>query len=293
MTQLLISNPGAVHLETGERDIVLSGSRPKVAINQITRDGGFDSIVDDLSSLPGEYSLITVERQSDTVVRAYRGISSSFDIYYSCTPDDTVVVGDHFRDVLSTIPIDERTVSDSVAGDQILFGTRPSGSYVNEINRLGHGERLNWLVGEQPEVTQIQQLSQPESLTRSIAQQRLDTSLKTVIQDDNRRKSTATMLSGGVDSTLLHTYANTTNSVSGAINSPKYNSEIEYAHQASDLLNSNHDLLEFDESEFVKLVETATEATGHPLLHLQTTHVFTPIEFLAEPLRRLKTAPSI
>ena len=134
--RILRSTNVSRHVQTSNRDWIVYGTRPDIATQLITEKPGLTGVLTEISSLPGEYSIITVESGASRTIQAYRGITSSFDIFYCRRPDGQIVVGDHFRNVLSELPVNDRTVPPSVATDQLLFGTRPQDTYVKEVDRL-------------------------------------------------------------------------------------------------------------------------------------------------------------
>ncbi|MDB2253530.1 asparagine synthase C-terminal domain-containing protein [Halorubrum ezzemoulense] len=271
-TRVFITNPSATHLEDGDVDWIIAGTRPDIAVNRIDSYRSFSVGKDTITSLPGEYSILRIDNSLEkTAINAHRGITSSFDWYFTLT-DRGPVIGDHFREVLAEVPVEERTVAESVGSDQLLLGTRPSKTYVEEVERLGHGESLSWEVNsdDQPEVNLTEGLSTNNHLSPSKAKQKLDSYFSSSLVPDEY-DGPATMLSGGVDSTLMQSYLQSPPTVSAAYDSPEFEYEVEYALEASDLLNSEHQLLRFDESDFLSAVEKTTDATGHPLQHLQTT----------------------
>ena len=275
---MLVSESAGHYVETDSAQWVLYGSNVKTIARRIDSDSRFETIIRLLSAQPGEHSLIGVDTDHDPTVHAYRGIASSFDVYYCKRPSDgTMIVGDHFRNVLSELSVDERIVPESVAGDHLLFGTRPRDTYVEAIDRLGHGESLTWPVDSEPNTELVETLSATERITPSEAKRRLDTHFADRLSTAAFDGPVATMLSGGVDSTLLHSYLDTDVSVSAAFDSPEFANEVAYAERASEVLGSDHELVAFDERTFRDRVEATTLATGHPLQHLQTTLVHAAI----------------
>lgn len=269
--RVLLSNPSLARVETGDADWFVAGTRPRQVAEGIGDRRSFGSVVETVQSLPGEYSLVSVERDPETTIRAYRGITSSFDVFYTTRPGDgTRVVGDHFRDVLSERPVGERTVPRSAGADHLLFGTRPFGSYVAEVGRLGHGEVLAWPAGEDPERRVVESLSVDRTITPRRAERRLDGYLSETL-DAAAYERPMTMLSGGIDSTLIQSYLGEPSTASGAFDSSEFRFEVEYARRASEIVGSDHDVHYVAEEDCLDHVEAATAATGHPLQHLQTT----------------------
>jgi asparagine synthetase B (glutamine-hydrolysing) len=268
--KLLVSNPAARHVETAAGDWIVSGFDPTAVTASLDDTTSLDDVVERIRSLPGEYSVVFVDTRTPRV-EAFRSITSAFDVFYCERPTDgAMVVGDHFRDVLAELPVANRTVASSVPVEQLLLGGVPNASYVEEIGRLGHGERLDWTADAPPETTLVDRLSVDERIERSTAKRRLDRQLRAALGGDRFGEPVVTMLSGGVDSTLLHTYLDTEATVSAAFDSPEFEFEVDYARAASELLGSTHELLSFEERAYREYLESAIDAVGHPLLLPQT-----------------------
>lgn len=269
--RIYITNPNASHIEIENTEWIISGSRPKVAANQINPNESFNSIIDSITGLAGEYSVLQLDNSGRKTINAHRGITSSFDWFYTQI-EDKVIISDHFREALLDLPVNERTVAESVDGDQLLLGTRPSSTYIQEVSRLDHGQTLSWDLNHEdgPDVQITESISTNNRISPKRCKKRLNAYFNSVLDADLYEKP-ATMLSGGVDSTLLQTYLQSPPTISASFDSPEFQFEVDYALEASELLNSDHDILRFDESEFLTAVEETTDATGHPLQHLQTT----------------------
>jgi len=264
--RILISNPNYQKVDFGDWDVYIFGTRPKMAADRICELTLIDDVITKLMYLPGEYSCIMTDGDS---VTAFRGITSSYDIYYTKKSKGDLIIGDHFRDILSNIPVEDRTLIDSIGQIQLLLGTSPYRPYVLEVEKVNHGERVHWSDNGGFSTMIETDLSCNKSIGRKIAKERVNSYLNDVCSSRDSGNA-ATMLSGGVDSTLIHSYLQKSGAVGGIIHSPKYHEEMEYAKQASDLLDVELQWAEFEESDYVSLVENAIDATGHPLLHPQT-----------------------
>lgn len=264
--KILIANPAALHVTTGTEDWIVAGSAPQQIADELPETDSFADAVERATSCGGECTIVRVDPSSDTPVCAFRSITSSFDLFYCRREDGTMLVGDHFRDVLSQLPVAERRVPAAVPVDQLLLGTRPTQTYVEAIDRLGHGERLDWAADGTPTTRLVETIQVGERIDPSTAIQRLDSLLRDSVDRRSLGDNAVTMLSGGVDSTLLHTYAATERSVSWAVDSPEFNFEVEYAKEASTLLGSTHEMLAYDEQSYLSLLERAIDAAGIPLL---------------------------
>jgi len=265
--RVLQANPAVASVSTPTRDWLVAGSRPERLADRLDESTSFEDAIERVRSRPGEYTIICVRADAPKRVQAFRSLTSTYDLFYARRPQDgVIVVGDHFRDVLAELPVEHRTVHPSVAVDQLLFGTRPTGSYVETVGRLGHGERLDWAVDGSPRTTLVEWLRVDETADPATTQHRLDDYLESTIGGAVVDGGSATMLSGGVDSTLLHSYVETDATVSAGFDSPEFDFEVEYAREASELLDSSHEHLTFPERDYRAHLEAAIDATGLPLL---------------------------
>ena len=258
-----IVDPRAVHVETADTDWIVTGLRPDRVARTIDVKTRFDDVIQCIRRQPGEFTVVAVD---DDTVRAFRGLTSTYDVFLTRRPsDDAIVVGDHFGKVLAELPLQARTVPEGTGVDHLLFGCRPNDTYVEEVDRLGHGQRIVWPRRGDPEISLVDTLSDSDRIEPSRAISRLDGYLDdaTAFEDEG---SVGTMLSGGVDSVLLHTYLATDESTNAVIDSPEFAFEDEYARKASELLGSDHTRIAMTEANYLDHLEATVDATAHPLL---------------------------
>lgn len=276
MFSLYITNPGAETVEAEDTTWVIMGDGGDTISEPITEDTEFSAVVAQVQQEPGEHSVIAVRRDAGTPqVHAYRGVTSSHEVFFHETPAGDAVVTDHFRNSLAHLPPDARSVPKQAVVDHLLYRARPQGTYVEEISRLGHGERLDWSIGASPTTECVAQLTSPQPIeTTERAVAAIDNALQSVIDPVADAGGVATMLSGGVDSTLLHTYLpSETPTVSAAFESPEFEFEVEYAETASDHLGTNHQIVQAPETEYLERLEQTMDAICLPPHHLQTVHM--------------------
>lgn len=236
--------------------------------------GSFADVVDDLRSTTGEFNLLRVKNDHVRRVDAYRDVTSSYELYTTVSSNGEVVITDTFRDAVACLDVPDRTVSESALADHYLFRTTlGTNTYIDEIDRLGHGQRLEWHPEtDRKTVMQCRRLSVPPETnsTRDTLSQ-INTTLQTIYDRIQDRSKTpfVTMLSGGIDSTLLQTYSPTAESMSVNVTAPEFESEVEYAVRASELTDSSHTLVELDESSFLDALIATTETLAKPPHHLQ------------------------
>lgn len=267
--RLLASNPDAEFVDAGSA-VWLVTAVPDPGVRAAIESGAtFEDVRERLVESGGEFSVVRVSTADGTTVRAHRGVTSGYDVFFLRTPTGEVVVTDCFRDALAHLPAAERTVTRGIVADHLLYRTTPEGTYVAEVDRLGHGETLRWDPPAAPEREVTESLSAPRRLDAEGGVRALDAALDRVTSYAST-EGLVTMLSGGVDSTLLHTYLpGGTPSASAAFETPEFEFEVEYAMRASSLLGTDHELVTALEREFPEHLEAAIDAVGMPPHQLQ------------------------
>lgn len=198
-------------------------------------------------------------------VAAYRSPAASRELYHLTTPDGTTLLTDHFRTALAALSVDDRTPSGRTIADHLLFRSPiPPGSFVEEVGSVGHGSWVEWTDDGPPETTQPDRFhveaSTPPRQAAAAVDDAIAESVAPVAGDD-----AVNLLSGGVDSTLLHTYLDDgTSAVSGGIDSHEYAFEMEYAADAAELLGVPYDRIVIEEESLLDHVERGIEALGSP-----------------------------
>lgn len=205
-------------------------------------------------------------------VRAFRAATSGYDLFFVRT-NDGLLLTDQFASALATVPPGRRQVSLESLADHLLFRTVPGArTYVRSVERLGHGEEIVWRPGSREVFRRIRRkLAGDDSLRVGEALEVLDSVLGAVITPLARLRDIENMLSGGIDSTLVHTYLGSSiPSVSAALTSPEFRFEVDYALEASRILDTGHRLVPLDEEDYLTELERTVAAMGLPPHHLQT-----------------------
>ncbi|WP_222916673.1 asparagine synthase-related protein [Natrinema sp. SYSU A 869] len=271
MATVLLANPNAAIVTSNERRWILSGTHQRELRAAIERGADVQDVKALHDSLPGEGTFVVLsERADEPTVRAHRGITSAYEVFYCLDSSGEPVLTDLFRNALARLEPGDRTVPDRAKADHLLYRTTPIDSYVERIHRLGHGETLSWTPGETTPRTELTETLEPESdLSPASAHDRLDEVLSAIcapIADDS-----SLMLSGGVDSTVLEPYlTNPTESVTASFDTPELEFEREYADRANDLVETDREVVEMTESNYLERLEAAVDALGMPPHQLQT-----------------------
>lgn len=223
----------------------------------------------------GDVCIIRLEFADERVTRiaAWRGITAGYDLFYHCTADGRAVLADHFRNILSALPVSERATDDDAICDHFLFRTMLGGNtHCRAVKRLGRGERLE--VDRREPGVRTDRFDHAGGILKAGGIEdyldRVDEALESVIARAGKAPRVAALFSGGIDSTLIHTYLpSTVPALYHELPSHEAGFEAEYAQRAADLLKipfERHSLAQYD---FLALLENAVDATALPPPHLQ------------------------
>ncbi|QCW03226.1 asparagine synthase-related protein [Natrinema pallidum] len=271
MATVLLANPNAEVVTRDERRWIIAGTHRRELRTAIERGAPFAAVKALHDSLPGEGTVVVLsERAAEPTVQAHRGITSAYEVFYCLDSSGEPVVTDLFRNALARLEPADRTVPDRATAAHLLYRTTPIDTYVERIHRLGHGETLTWTPGETTPRTELTETLTPESgLAPESAHERLDEVLAAVCAPVADEASL--MLSGGVDSTVLAPYlTNPTESVTASFDTPELAFEREYADRANELVETDREVVEMAESNYLERLEAAVDALGLPPHQLQT-----------------------
>jgi len=173
--------------------------------------------------------------------------------------------------------LDRVELNEDVVPMHFLFRSIPGGlTYYRHISRLLPGQFIRWVDG------QVREQSISEMDTTSILNGNDTGSTNTIssalnevvgdcyIQTNASGESVATLLSGGVDSTLIQYFANLHDnndehhSFSYAVNSTDFQREIQYAQKASNLLRTNHTFVPLNPEDFPGLLTRTVDILAQP-----------------------------
>jgi asparagine synthetase B (glutamine-hydrolysing) len=258
--ELLVANPIARISE--------AGGVIRVSTDPEGRSGGVETAFRDGTSIEVE-----ADDQGAVRLRAVRGIATSDELFYLVRRNGDFILTDNFRAALARLPLEERSVSDISIADHLLFRTTPgTNTYVSAVRRLGHGEELRYdRAGgiSRESVAKLSAQSAATDLTEQL--ERIDDALNSVLTRLTGTPDLVNLLSGGIDSTLIHTYLGSeTPSVSVRIGSPEFAFEVAYAEHASRILGTTHSFLEVNEADYFQRLEQCIDNLALPPHHLQT-----------------------
>ncbi|MXV38998.1 hypothetical protein GO491_09990 [Flavobacteriaceae bacterium Ap0902] len=224
-------------------------------------------IIRKISLIFGEFSLIRISFHEGIPkkISAFRSITSSFELFYCL--NDTLYISNSFKNILSKKDISEREVSENALIDLFLYQRNFSQeTYLKNVFRLGHGEYISYM--NKTDIIKKQQIEKLEldsvfnlSKESSVL---LDNLLETISTQLNNNHNAINTLSGGVDSSLIQSYLDNNKSISIAYDSPEFKNEIEYAKNASKLINTEHEFINLKEKDYLTNLIEASIILGQP-----------------------------
>lgn len=224
-----------------ESMIALSADKAKIRrlSDEYPKQGFSDSIKSMVFDDETEITIINVNFSSHEVY-AFRSVTSHYELFYYIH-NNQLIITDHMINMLSYIPVSERSVDLDGVCDTFLYqhnyGTHTS---VKDVWRLSLGEELCFSDGKaSTKIVQKLELNKyPEFSERNgsdVLADLLSESVRTMEHEDSLNT-----LSGGVDSSLTQFYMKNKNSVSSCYDYEGFQCERLYAEEAAKLLGSKH-----------------------------------------------------
>ena len=270
--RIVTGNPDTLVLHERHQTIVANGLTPREEAE--LRRLAADIKLEDLKTLvrnAHEATILWVQKDERTVL-ALRGWASNYELLWRSTSSELVVT-DSWRNMIALLPMAVRALADTALVDHLLFGAASGAeSYLLDVKRLGHGSCLYWRNGE----SKIHVFDRPEvepslSTDRDGCWGKVAHSLREVAQSYTALDGITNTLSGGVDSTLVHTYLGTrVPSVSAGIDSPEFAFETSYATDASRILGTSHHTYWIKEASYPDQLRETIRDAGLPPHLFQT-----------------------
>lgn len=202
----------------------------------------------------------------DPRVLAFKSVICSRDLYWISDGKGGFILSDRLADLVGELPAHARRLTDRRAV-HFLLGCNIRGDWtlLEDINRVGHGEMILFTPGEgEPERRRIQRFSWNSTVEdEEEALGVLEQALETVSLLIARRKNSALMFSGGVDSTLLWSFLRIP-VLTGFVDTDP--SERDAAVKAAARHGMEHGLVEFRESEFLGDLRKVVADAGMPFI---------------------------
>lgn len=198
------------------------------------------------------------------IVRAFRSITSHYEIFYYQQSRGGVILSDHMANMLSHIPSDERSVSIEGVCDSILYQyAAGKDTFVKNVYRLGYGETLEAGKGRvDTTLTQKLQISRYD-LSGMDGSDVLEQSMREAC-GKMRKADSVNTLSGGVDSTLTQIVMGNPKSYSGCYSTEKFLHEKQYALESARMLGTDHTVCDIDMGDYMDILGRVAVSFGLP-----------------------------
>ena len=266
--EMSFTDPDAVRIDTPSGVWFLLGARniEQSSIDSLTTTGE----AEDFCRRNRGALVVFVETHGSNAVMLcmWRGLFSTYELFFSQRPSGDVIVSDHFRNVLAALPVADRLPSEHGLVAHYLT-RKPYGTttYSASVTRLPQAEsvRIDLTTGSTDlsmfdEITADADKRPSEEYVKAI-----DGALGESFANIPQEGGTAMMFSGGVDSTLLMTYApKTTVAITFVPDTPEFQAETAYARSAISLLGGELHEVPTPEARFVEMLEAVTDALGTP-----------------------------
>jgi asparagine synthetase B (glutamine-hydrolysing) len=230
----------------------------------------------DNSAFSGNALVVGISK-TEPVFSAFKTLMAMPQLYYAVS-DDGILCSDVLRCIVRSIPHCE--LDEAILPQHFLFRTTlGSFTYYRGVQRLLPGNYLKWANGNLD--TRLKRtldavIDESEYIRDdSRALKLLYESLQDVVGDyitqiETGSQGLANLLSGGVDSTFIQYFINAkssqrpSRSISYAIRVPAFKFEVEYARQASQLLNTAHTFVEYSPQDYPGLLNRAVDILAQP-----------------------------
>ncbi len=273
--EIVLANPEVRRVDRLEATWLLAGcdEHDAVRLKQSANEQG--EIEAEICTRAGDATIIKVVHCNGEAhtASAWRGPTSIHDVFQLERGNGDLIIADHFRNVVARLPVGERTPADDAIIDHFIFRATPGhNTYCQRVARLGHGERisikLNSGQSNRTLFHRFHETSNPRNVSEYL--DHVDQAFDEVLTPFKERDDVATLFSGGIDSTLLHTYLGPKAAALNLVVDVKdvtSTMESEYAKRAADSLGITLHRQEVHQSQFLSDLELATENTAMPVHH--------------------------
>lgn len=215
--------------------------------------------------------------KTEPVLSVFQTLMALPQLYYSIS-EDGIICSDVLRCVVRLIPRCE--LDETILPQHFLFrSVHGSLTYFRGVERLVPGQFLKWADGNlgirfaRSPVTVADEARYIRDDSRAL--NLLCETLQDVVGDysaqaQSNEKRAATLLSGGVDSSLLQYFINNSSpkqpwrSISFCIQVPAFNFEVEYARQASQLFHIEHTFVNYTPQDYPGLLTRVVDILAQP-----------------------------
>jgi hypothetical protein len=212
--------------------------------------------------------LITSADGRAVSVAAWRGMFAGCDLFWAVLDSGAVVVSDHFRNVVSFLPLKSRVPTDEALIEHYLAGwVYDRRTYSAGVDRLAVGDRMyvDLRSGETSiELFDHVAVTCDEDALLSVVD-RVEAALDEVMTPLQHAPGVCVTFSGGVDSTLLASFLDDRPSlVAMTTDSEEFDGETAYARTAAGLLNDELTELRVHERDYLWLLEDTIDRMAVP-----------------------------
>lgn len=270
MITVELADPAAFHVGTPLGNWFVSASNAG-RLKQELRKTPFLSLgekeqVSRLGALADDATLLLVPAQGNSAW-FYRTINATRDLYYRRDEKGNGIIGDHFRNLLASVPAGERRPTCSALLDFLLF-LFPAGkeTLLEGVRHLVPGElrRLDLETGKEVSVQAETYPCEPVGMGVEEAVEALEEALRTAFADPAADE--CVLFSGGVDSTLALLFRpGGTAALTVGIDTPEFAFEEEFARETARLLGATWRYVALKEAEYREHFEKTIVNLGQPI----------------------------
>ena len=267
---LLVADPCCKRAQSGEEDWFAFGLSTDQMKGIVEGSGARDEKATRICQEVGDAALIRVQRFGEKPYRVelWKGITSSYEIFYTVPSDGDIVISDSFRNVLSRLPLAERHASHNAIVDHMLFrAVTGHETYCDGVCRLGHGEKAT--IGLDDRTRQTRLFDRVEDLSDGRSSEAyledVDQAIASVAGRIREEDSTVNLFSGGVDSVLLQYHLSArVPALTGLLERRAEAYESDYADSAAAVLGIVPMTFEVPENTYGDDLEQAISIMGLP-----------------------------
>jgi asparagine synthetase B (glutamine-hydrolysing) len=264
--RVLVADPGARTLETDTGTWIVAGVNRSELVSCIQNAASLETIKRELPGLVEDAIAVNIADDSGRTVHAFRSITGGHRLYWSHTTGGEFVIADHFRNALSQVPVDERTVPEATAVDHLLFRA-PVGAtgFVEGIEGVEQGVWRTWhLDSGETTSERLGGLYVPEEIPASQAPRALESTFGELLETEGFADAGVNLYSGGIDSTLTQTFFDDLPMLNVGIDSAEYAYEVEYAREGAEYFDAPFRQEMIAEADVLGHLEASIDATGSP-----------------------------
>lgn len=264
--RLLVADPGARTIETDIGTWVVAGADTPRLVWCLRTASSIDEVRAELPSVAEDAIAINVAHDSGRTVHAFRSIAGGHRLYWTERPNGELVLADHFRNALATVPVAERTVPAETVADHLLFRA-PVGAtgFVESVDGLEQGEWRTWNLDDGTSTSElVDSLSPSKETPASEAPDAIESTMLDLVETDAFAGNPVNLYSGGVDSTLTQTFLRGSPMLNVGLDSPEYEYEIEYARDGARHFREPLRRRTVEEADVLAQLEAGIDATGSP-----------------------------